>query len=169
MLQVGNTFWLFEADIATIDEYGYPKDYTLRLLRSWKNYDKQRALIKLDVIRFDLHIMRDLISSKRKSGSMDRTDAMVKSIGIGDYHIVRGLNKHTIYKDDGTKAEKHIPILKACGLANLIDSHEMYLALEEYFSMEKSSAERTESAGLTDNEKIGNHGFDLKSSFRGKP
>jgi hypothetical protein len=45
---------------------------------------------------------------------------------------------------------------------------DIYNAFEEYFSLERTSTERTESVGLTDKEKITNHGFDTKISFRGK-
>ena len=65
-------------------------------------------------------------------------------------------------------SEKHISLLKSCGLASCIEPLDIYLAFEEYFSTEKTAAERTESAGLTDKERIENHGFDLKESFRGK-
>ena len=64
--------------------------------------------------------------------------------------------------------EKHIPLFKACGIADYIDPLDMFLTFEEYFSLEKSSIEKTESVGLTDIEKVGNHGFDTKTSFRGK-
>ena len=64
--------------------------------------------------------------------------------------------------------ERHIPLLKACGVANCIDAHDVYLALEEYFSLEKSASERREPIGTTDIDKIESHGFDKKVSFRGK-
>ncbi len=73
-----------------------------------------------------------------------------------------------VIKGDNTRVEKHIPLLKACGIAKCVDPLEVFLSFEEYFSLEKSSAERTASVGLTNLEKIGNHGFDLKTSFRGR-
>jgi len=45
---------------------------------------------------------------------------------------------------------------------------DIYLAFEEYFATQITNNERTESTGLTDKEKIENHGFDTKVSFRGK-
>lgn len=74
----------------------------------------------------------------------------------------------TVFYGSKTYAEKHIPLLKATGFADQIDPLSIYLAFEEYFSLEKSSTERTESIGLTDREKIENHGFDIKRSFRGR-
>ena len=84
-----------------------------------------------------------------------------------DFKIKNSINSHIIFKGDNKEIEKHIPLLKACGIAAGIDSLEIYLAFEEFFSLEKSSLERTASIGLTDLEKIGNHGFDVKTSFRG--
>ena len=49
-----------------------------------------------------------------------------------------------------------------------MDPLAVYLAIEEFFSKEKTAAERIESVGLTDKERIENHGFDAKTSFRGK-
>ena len=69
---------------------------------------------------------------------------------------------------DGHKEEKHIPLLKASGLAEFLDAHEVYLAFEEYFSLEKTESERREPIGTTDIDKIESHGFDKKTSFRGK-
>lgn len=53
-------------------------------------------------------------------------------------------------------------------MAKCIDPLEIYLSLEEYFLLEKSSLERVSSINITDKEKIENHGFDVKTSFRGK-
>ena len=50
LLQVCNTFWLFLVTIIKIDEDRRVKDYTVELLTSWKNYDKPRCLIQLDII-----------------------------------------------------------------------------------------------------------------------
>ena len=43
-----------------------------------------------------------------------------------------------------------------------------YPDFEEYFALEKSSTERREPLGTTDIDKIESHGFDKKTSFRGK-
>jgi hypothetical protein len=54
------------------------------------------------------------------------------------------------------------------GIVNCVDAHQIYLAFEEYFALEKSSTERREPLGTTDIDKIESHGFDKKTSFRGK-
>ncbi len=53
-------------------------------------------------------------------------------------------------------------------MAGCINPLDIYLAFDEYFSLEKQAQERTESVGITDKERIENHGFDVKTSFRGK-
>jgi hypothetical protein len=84
----------------------------------------------------------------------------------GDFRVRKSLNSHTIYRGDDVTVEKHIPLLKASGLASEIDPLDIFTSLEEYFSLEKQSKERTESIDITDKEKAENHGFDSKVSFR---
>jgi hypothetical protein len=59
-----------------------------------------------------------------------------------------------------------IPILKACGIADLVDPVSVFCAIEEHFSMEKTASETTEARGATDEDKVIMHGFDVKKSFR---
>ncbi len=159
LLQVCNTFWLFHVTFTKTGTncFDEPTDYALELLISWKNYNKIRKLIKLDCIEFPFYF------NVNKT-----TESLLQFVDNSEYRIRRTVDKHTIYRDDGNNVEKHIPILKACGIGPLINPLEMYLAIEEYFSLEKQDSERTESVGLTNNEKIENHGFDTKVSFRGK-
>ena len=173
LLQICNTFWLFLLEVTKSTETDRPTEYSIRLVTTWKNYNKQRCLIKRDIIDFGWEIARLLwkhwVDRRYQFEEVvKRSDIFVSAIDQNDFRIDHSINKHMIYKGDGTKAEKHIPLLKACGIANCIDPLDVFLAFEEYFSLEKTSTERTASIGLTDEEKIGNHGFDKKSSFRGK-
>lgn len=178
LLQVCNTLWLFLIEITKYSNDGYfdaPKDYKLELLATWKNYDKKRSLIKIDFISFGWEIWRYIRDYKNrrwvynKDRIIKRTADLCKAIDTDNYDIERRINGHTIYRGDfSTKIEKHIPLLKACGMASYINPLDVYLAFDEYFSLEKQSKERTESTGITDKEKISNHGFDVKTSFRGK-
>ena len=179
LLQVCHTFWLFLFEVTKETEYGRPTDYTVELITTWKNYKKPRCLIKLDVVGFG-HSIERFLAKAWNSRKYDRdkvfakADMLAKAIDNNDYHIEESIDRHTIFKggaglfNDRTKIEKHIPLLKACGIANCVNSLDVFLAFEEYFSLEKTSTERTSSVGLTDVEKIGNHGFDTKTSFRGK-
>lgn len=175
LLQVGNSFWLFYIEATEWrDTYkDKPKNYTVDLLTAWKNYNKKRKLISLDVVTFGytatmLYYKYRQRGETRKSSSQKAVDSFVNAINTNDYKVEDSLNRKVICNGDGTKVEKHIPILKACGIASCVDPMAIYLSIEEYFSLEKQAAERTESIGLTDREKIENHGFDIKTSFRGK-
>ena len=177
LLQVCHTFWLFMAEITAENSYGRPIEYKIELLKTWRNYHKARRMIALDVIDFgyDAHnqIHQDRYwSLYDKEKIIRRVDMLTELIDHDDFKIRSSINRHMILKSgkgyETVKIEKHIPLLKACSIAELVDPLEIYLAFEEYFSLEKQSQERTESTGLTNDEKIGNHGFDKKTSFRGK-
>jgi len=167
LMQVCNKFWLFRITVTEITKGNMSKKYQIELISSWDNYDKKRELIQLAFIRFGISIYRSALDSSKlhTSEAFKRSDVLVNAINTNDYDAYNNITTHAFY-NNGTKTVKHIPILKACGIADFIDPLEIYLAFEEYFMLEKSSGERTESVGLTDKEKIGNHGFDIKSSFR---
>lgn len=164
LLQVGNTFWLFLAEIT-----GYKLevlDYKLSLLAKWKNFNKPRELIKLDIVVFKWNQM--MIFNKNyqnKNRDENSVKVFIEAVNNNDFHIKDTMNSCTVWVGD-TRVVKHIPLLKACGMANLIEPLDIYLAFEEYFSLEKSSSERTDPKGITDKDKIEAHGFDRKTSFR---
>ena len=177
LLQICNSFWLFLLKFTdeVVNKEERPKNYTIELITSWKNYDKERCLEKLSIIWFDYNVTRlisecknndDLTINKEKIQKYVNT--LVEAVNRNNYRVVDTITNHTIYKGDNTKEEKHIPLLKACGIAECVNSLDIYLAFEEYFSKQKTTSERIESVGLTNEEKITNHGFDTKKSFRGK-
>lgn len=96
------------------------------------------------------------------------TAKIIDAIKTNNYRIEHRLDVGRVIAGDGSWYEKHIPILKECGIVKYINPQDIYLAFEEYFLAEKTASERTESVGITDKEKIENHGFDTKTSFRGK-
>lgn len=177
LLQVCNTFWLFLIKIESINQnkwgtYYVPTDYSVELLKTWKNYNKARCTIKLDVIDFNYEVRLSLYKQTKKwnfKSLIRHLDVLVQAIDTGNYSVKANMNRHTYASGDGTRVEKHIPILKACGLSKCIQPMDIYLSLDEYLSLEKQASERTSSVGITDKEKIENHGFDTKTSFRGKP
>lgn len=177
LLQAGNYFWLFLVEFKGKDEMGYITNYNVELLHKWKNYHKQGSLHKLEVISFPYII--ELRLRKIDATSMDHSFDKLKiiknitilqeSIDRDEHKVYHSFNRHQVYIGEAWKQKtivKHIPLLIASGLAECIDSLELYNALEEYFSTQKTSSERVESKGLTDKEKISNHGFDVRTSFR---
>lgn len=177
LLQVCNTFWLFLAEVSQVSDDSWHKilEYNIELLSTWKCYNADRVLMRLDVINFPWTVLRSFYTYR---GFRPETDEIHKkfqrlktAIDTNDFEVVTSINSHTTYRrirGELVGNEKHIPLLKASGLAQFIDPIEIYLAFEEYFSLEKTAVERTESVGLTNKEKVENHGFDIKTSFRGK-
>lgn len=171
LLQCGCTYWLFLATITNRDEHKFVSDYTLELLTNWKNYNKPRRLISVGIVSvstiylFDYHI---------KDFNYDRIIARVND--IKDMIDQNAYNFYNLCRNTVTKWKKNemetieqtIPILKACGVSQFINPIDIFTAIEEYFSMEKTASERTEPIGATNNDKITRHGFDTKTSFRGK-
>lgn len=172
LLQVCNTFWLFLVEITELSEFGRPCNFSAELLHTWRNYDKKRELIKLNVISFpELRPYgwhTGWVYNKEKI--TNKIDDIVEAVNQSNYKIEFysfRLHKKSLFINN-KEIRKNIPILKASGIAQLINPLDIYLAFEEYFSSEKTASERIYSKGLMDKERIENHGFDIKTSFRGK-
>ena len=176
LLQICNTFWLFLAELTNIDEYDKVRDYEIELITKWRNYDKPRVLCSFDVVEFGYQVAGQLSSSSGfwsngydSNKVHEKANMLINLIDTNDFKIKDRINRHIIYHGNNEKTEKHIPLLKACGIANLIDPLDVFLAFEEYFSLEKTASERRDPVGSTNDDKIESHGFDKKISFRGKP
>lgn len=175
LLQICNTFWLFLVEITAIDEYDRPVDYEMELVTSWREYNKPRVLCDLSVIEFHYAIGGQIsLANGWWSVGYDRDKVhekagiLVQAVNTNDYKVKSRIDRHVIYYGNyNDKTEKHIPLLKACGIASLVDPLDVYLSFEEYFSLEKTASERREPIGTTDKDKIESHGFDTKISFRG--
>lgn len=159
LLQICNSFWLFKANFIKLsDDYTKVEEYQFELIKQWKDYDKPRKLCALDRIEFYYFGLKyENITP----------DLLVQSIHINDYKHKQDLTTYETY-NGSEKVTKHIPLLKACGIADCVNPQDIYLAFEEYFSLEKSDSERREPLGTTDLDKVESHGFDKKISFRGK-
>jgi len=179
LLHCGATYWLILATI-TEKEKSYwgtrvtPKNYDLKVLSKWSDYSKKRELISLDVITipsWKMKIYADIFSHEVVEEAVIKyMDEIKETIRINDY------NSSTIcdayFKRWDYTAQKYVeqyqpPLLKACGISSIIEPMEIFVAIEEHFSLLKSEAERTEPLGATNDDKIIMHGFDTKTSFRG--
>ena len=178
LLQACNTFWLFRAVLKfenqnsqIVDGFiNYDKciDYDLEFLAMWKNYEAERKLIQLS-IGPDKNFWQPVWSFEKEQKKEDVIHKIIESLSHKkDAHLYKVLNSFRLYKDNQYE-EKHIPILRDTGIGEYMNPLDLYLAIDEYFSKEKTESERTESVGITNNEKIINHGFNTKTSFRGKP
>lgn len=163
LLQICNTFWLMSLDVTSWAEDYIPEDYDLTLLTKWQNFNKDRVLIELSVVSFWWDV------EKRWLDDNKNTDAFIQAVNTNDYRVASKIDHHIVFRGgDVNGEEKHIPILKACGVAGCAEALDVFLAFEEYFSSEKTASERTEAIGSTNEDKITSHGFDVKTSFRGK-
>ena len=173
-LQVGGTIWLLLFSLIGKQCSGtHPADYTVELITSWKNYNKPRKLIQLKLIDFgyvthffDTEPCGYYFNDFDKDIIMAKVDALVDEVNTDNCRF-HDITSHQI-QISGKYVTKHFPILKASGISNCIDPLDIYNAFDEYFSLEKQAAERTDAEGTTNNDKIINHGFDTKVSFRGK-
>lgn len=176
LLQCGATYWLL---LFTITAYNKselylsdttPKDYDIEILATCKDYKKPRQVIALHIIHFNefwkygLGIRSTIADVKKVVADLQ------KAVVNKEYEQVRSFCTHTKTiekKGRWIRETQTIPILSACGIANIITPEDMYNALDEHFALEKSDAESTVAEGTTNNDKIVNHGFDVKASFRG--
>ena len=149
--------------------------YDLELLKTWKNYNKKRELLKLDTVEFHDYSLYSYKEHKSCKSEYERikkyVDRLQQSIDTNDYNErieIANSNRHYNWWEDRDKTVYEPPILKATGIGTVIDPLDIFNAIEEHLSMNRTEAERTEPLGATNNDKIIMHGFDTKSSFRGK-
>lgn len=173
LLQCGASYWLLfveGTDIKKRANYCGPREvvgnYNVWLLSKWKEYNQPLKLLSLQAIDFNQFwkykiykvdyykrkVVRTLIEDKLIESSHELREAVIHK----DYEIYKDFSK------------KDYLLLKSSGIPNVIDPEEIYNAIDEYFSLEKTAAESTVAKGTTNNDKIKNHGFDIKTSFRGK-
>lgn len=158
LLQVCNNFWFFDLLITKTGAMGKCLDYELHLNEAWQDYTRPPELIRLSEVCFPRWYIRNELN-------------LAEQVKRGEYRRGKVFNGFTNSKSKGVgyaEDVRHIPILKNIGITSEVPAEEIFLALEEYFLTQRTNSERTESAGLTDLDKVTNHGFDAKSSFRGK-
>ena len=169
LMQCGAAHWLF---LVTIEEYkanSMPAAYHMELLQTWKNYDRPNALIELHLITFNLHLYNYQLRDIDVDYVRAHVDDLVDAINHGDYKEDQNIGnntKFTEHKGRYIKETQNLPILKACGIAELVDPVSIFCAIEEHFSREKTASESTEPKGATNEDKVVMHGFDTKTSFR---
>lgn len=169
LLQCGVTYWLFLVTITTMDLYDTPVDYDMELLINWKNYDGSNELIRLNVVSFSIGMWEYRIHDIDPEKVKNHVNDLKAAVDHGNYRLENDLGYHTKsidHKGAYIKEIQKLPILKACGIAELVDPVSVFCAIEEHFSMEKTASETTEAKGITEEDKVVMHGFDAKTSFR---
>lgn len=155
VLQVGYSRYLYkityiDVSKATVLIPSHLDNYKVELIKYWKNYD--------NLVDFEFGIAEEL-----------------ESYGYKNYHpAYEKQNIDSLYNTELKKTylyssrlkDRSYPILYESGIASCTDSHQLYMDIEEWLSAQKEKELRTESKDITDKQKIINHGFDTRESFR---
>ena len=171
VLQCGATFWLILLYDVQYNNYERPTEYKMELLSTWKDYSKSREVLNLTEISF---MYDTLVRQKKKETYYEfiksNVPRMITAIQSKNLSTTQTLNGHAVdryCKNTWIREIRTIPILTACGIAEIIDPVSIFTAIEEHFSLLKTESERIDPIGATNNDKIEMHGFDIKTSFRG--
>ena len=150
LLQIGYTNWLILAKPTKInrDSYGdYTiEDFSLELIEMWKDYNKS---VDFKFGEIKTYYTMEYVTSKK----FNHKTSLIDDIKLGNFE----------YKNNFT--EKSPIVLNKTKLPSILNAQEVYLAIEEWLSHKKDDVVHD---SMTDKEKIVSHGFDTKSSFRGK-
>ena len=125
-------------------------NYKVELVKYWKNYD--------NLVDFEFGIAEELESYGYKNYHLSYEKQSIDSL----YNT--NLKKAYLYAS--RLKDRSYPILCESGIASCTDSHQLYMDIEEWLSAQKERELRTESKDITDKQKIVNHGFDTRESFR---
>ena len=184
LLRIGAANWLFLLNTHPSDKdyFSCPVivDFDAELITTWKNYDRPLKLIEMSLITPSFGLLQHLCGYASYSSGpsfyyergyditriKERISDLQTAINNDDFRTKFNIISTAVYLSHN--AGKEIPILRGSGLAQLLDANDVFLAFDEYFSLQKQAQERTASIGITDKEKVINHGFDAKTSFRGK-
>ena len=152
VLQVGYSRYLYKITYLDVSTgwVMHLDNYKIELVKYWKNYD--------NLVDFEFGIAEKL-----------------ESYGYKNYHpLYEKQSIDSLYNTELKKAYlyasrlkgRSYPILCESGIASCTDSHQLYMDIEEWLSAQKEKEFRTESKDITDKQKIVNHGFDTRESFR---
>lgn len=153
VLQIGYLFFLikiYDIEYKDVIVCGVKEkefsNYKMKVLAKWRNYNNKSIMEFYKAYKYYYYKTEEQFIDDIKNNKFSEDDRM-KSAGYTD------IKDKTL-------------IISETGLASVLDPKEVYLALDEYFSSLITDKEKTESIGITNNEKIVNHGFDKKLSFR---
>lgn len=173
LLQCGASYWLLFVEGTGIKKrtgFCGPAEtvsgYNIWILSKWKEYNQPLKLLSLQAISFNQswkYKIYDVEYSGRKVIRTLMEDRLAESSPELREAVI-----HKDYKPYQDFSKKGYLLLKSSGIPNVIGPEEIYNAIDEYFSLEKTAAESTVAKGTTNNDKIKIHGFDTKTSFRGK-
>lgn len=160
VLQVGYSRYLYkityiDVSKATVFVPSHLDNYKVELVKYWKNYD--------NLVDFEFGIAEELESYGYKNNNSRYDRSKYEQQNIDSLYNTE-LKKAYLYAS--RLKGRSYPILCESGIASCTDSHQLYMDIEEWLSAQKERELRTESKDITDKQKIVNHGFDARESFR---
>ena len=117
------------------------KSYTMELIKTFEDFDYRGKVLDIVSIECERHHMHAL--TKKKLKNIKLSELTIRNFGLQDDFY----------------------ILKNIGIPAMIPPEQIYYSMETYLFSLKNDR-NCESTGLTDCEKIVNHGFNKKTSFR---
>lgn len=152
VLQVGYSRYLYKITYLGVSTGWIIRldNYKVELVKYWKNYD--------NLVDFEFGIAEELENYGYKNYHPSYEKQSIDSL----YNT--NLKKAYLYTS--RLKDRSYPILCESGIASCTDSHQLYMDIEEWLSAQKERELRTESKDITDKQKIINHGFDTRESFR---
>ena len=116
------------------------KSYKMELIKTFEDFDYRGKVLDIVSVECERHYTA---LNKKKLEKIKLSELTIENFGLqGGFYI-----------------------LKNIGIPALIPPEKIYYGMETYLFSLKNDR-NCESTGLTDNEKIVNHGFDKKTSFR---
>ena len=172
LMQIGVTYWLFLIALERSPEIVGNRfsGYNVELLRMWKNHDKPitKKPICMTFVSFNNdYIFKDSLTHDYSVDKIkSNVERLVEFIDRNDF--TESYHRLDIESKYNGGEYFDIPILAPSGIGDCVNPEDVFYAIEEYFSLKKSASEKTVAEGTTNNDKITAHGFDVKTSFRGK-
>lgn len=160
VLRVGYSRYLYKITYTDVsfDKWclsGHLNNYKVELVKYWKNYD--------NLVDFEFGIVEEL----KSYGYRDKKYFNSQKYKNYEKQEIDALYNPKIGKNYAySNMLKGYPILCESGIASCTDPHQLFMDIEEWLSAQKERELRTESKGITDKQKIMNHGFDTRESFR---
>lgn len=157
LLQVGYSYWMMiakcESTAVSITNASECVDYSLELVDYWKDYNH------FDSLHFgavDKHFSVEFLFSKK----WDWKSNLIDEIKRGNYEYKKDFTIDTYHKINDIKL-----IFCKTKIPSIVKAEDLYNAFDEYFSHLKDDIKVD---NMSDIEKIESHGFNKKTSFRGK-
>lgn len=161
LLHIGYSFWLIDVIcLSSVEENGWKvcTDYSLELIDYWKDYNH------FDKLHFGT-VKKNYSIEYLYSKKWDWKSKLVDDIKHGNYEYIKDFTNSHHHCHSNTEKEFTELIFSKTKIPSIIKAEDLYNAFDEYYSHLKDDIKVD---NMSDIEKVESHGFDKKTSFRGK-